>query len=138
MIEAVDRIARAAPDVVLSTVNGPDSLAFYGRMRHAGLTPEKLPVVSFGLDEEAIHRLPISDVVGQYAAWNYFQSLDRRENREFVGRIKKKFGTDRVIGDHFQIAYQSVLVWAETVDDVDDRRRPDGQPPDPPPEREGA
>jgi len=118
MIEAVDRIARAAPDVVLSTVNGTDSLAFYGRMRHAGLTPEKLPVVSFSLDEEAIRRLPISDVVGQYAAWNYFESLDRRENREFLGRIKKRLGTDRFIGDHFQIAYQSVLVWAETVDDV--------------------
>ncbi len=117
--EAVARIASAAPDVVLSMVEGPDSLAFYARMKHAGLTPEKTPVVSFSLDEEGVRRLPIGDVVGQYAAWNYFQSIDRPDNREFVARVKKRLHTDRVVGDTFQIAYQSVFIWAETVDDVE-------------------
>jgi urea transport system substrate-binding protein len=117
--EAVARIARAAPDVVLSTVEGPDSLAFYGRMRHDGLTPEKTPVISFILDEEAARRLPIADVAGQYAAWSYFQSVDRPRNREFVHRVRAKLGRDRVLSDCFQIAYQSVRIWAETVDDAE-------------------
>ena len=116
--EAVAQIARAAPDVVLSTVDAADSLAFYGRMRHAGLGPEKLPVVSFSLDEEVIRRTAISDVVGQFAAWNYVESIDRPANSEFRSRVRRKFGPGRVISDNFQIAYQSVLVWAETVDDV--------------------
>jgi urea transport system substrate-binding protein len=117
--EAVARIAKAAPDVVLSTVEGPDSLAFYGRMRHDGLTPEKVPVISFILDEEAARRLPAADVTGQYAAWSYFQSVERPENRAFVQRVRARLGRDRAISDCFQIAYQSVRIWAETVEDVE-------------------
>jgi urea transport system substrate-binding protein len=117
--QAVARIAKASPDVVLSTVEGPDSLAFYGRMRHDGLTAEKVPVISFILDEEAARRLPIADVAGQYAAWSYFQSVDRRENLEFVRRVRARLGSDRAISDTFQIAYQSVRIWAETVDDAE-------------------
>jgi urea transport system substrate-binding protein len=117
--EAVARIAKAAPDVVLSTVDGFDSLAFYGRMRHDGLTPERVPVISFILDEEAARRLPIADVTGQYAAWSYFQSVNRPENLAFIRRVRAKLGRDRVVSDCFQIAYQSVRVWAETVEDAD-------------------
>jgi urea transport system substrate-binding protein len=117
--DAVTQIAKAAPDIVLSTVEGPDSLAFYGRMRHDGLTPEKVPVVSFILDEEAVRRLPIADVAGQYAAWSYFQSVERPENVEFIRRVKARYGAERLISDNFQIAYQSVRIWAETVDDVE-------------------
>jgi urea transport system substrate-binding protein len=116
--DAVAQIARAAPDVVLSTLDNPDSLAFYGRMRHEGLTPETVPVISFSLDEEAVRRLPIADVVGQYAGWSYFQTVDRPENHAFVRKVKEKFGASRAISDTFQIAYQSVRIWAETVDDV--------------------
>jgi urea transport system substrate-binding protein len=117
--QAVARIAKAAPDVVLSTVEGPDSLAFYGRMRHDGLTPEKVPVISFILEEEAVRRLPIADVTGQYAAWSYFQSVARPENLAFVREVRAKLGRDRAISDCFQIAYQSVRIWAETVDDAE-------------------
>jgi urea transport system substrate-binding protein len=117
--EAVARIERAAPEVVLSTVEGPDSLAFYGRMRHVGLTPDRVPVVSFCLDEEAVRRLPIADIVGQYAAWDYFQSIDRSENREFLRKVKARFGADRTVSDNSQCAYQSVRFWAETVDEAE-------------------
>jgi urea transport system substrate-binding protein len=117
--DAVGRIERAAPDVVISTVEGADSPAFYGQLRRAGITPDRVPVLSFSLDEEGVRGLPIANVVGQYAAWDYFQSLDGAGNREFVRKFKAKYGSDRVVDDNLQIAYQSVRVWAETVDDVE-------------------
>jgi urea transport system substrate-binding protein len=113
--EAVRRIEQAAPDVVISLVEGTDNAAFYGRLRRAGIAPGRTPVVSLSLGEEDVRRLPIADVVGQYAAWNYFQSIDRPENRDFIRRFREKYGADRVISDHTQIAYQSVRIWAQTV-----------------------
>jgi urea transport system substrate-binding protein len=117
--EAVRRIQQAAPDVVISLVEGTDNAPFYGRLRRTGIVPERTPVVSLSINEEDVRRLPIADVVGQYAAWNYFQSIDRPENKEFIRKFREKYGADRVIGDHTQIAYQSVRIWAQTVVEAD-------------------
>jgi urea transport system substrate-binding protein len=113
--DAVDRIEREAPDVVISTVEGPDNLAFYGRLRRAGITPDRIPVLSFSLDEEELRRIPVADVVGQYAGWNYFQAIDREENREFVRKFQERYGSERVVDDNIQISYTSVRLWAQTV-----------------------
>ena len=115
--DAVAKIAKAAPDVVISAVDGLDNPAFYAGLHRDGISPEKIPVVSFSLDEDQVRRLPIGDVVGQYAAWDYLQTIDRPENREFVRMVKSKLGADRIVSDNFQIAYQSVMMWAETVRD---------------------
>jgi urea transport system substrate-binding protein len=113
--DAVARIARARPDVVVSTVDGPDNAVFYSRLRRAGITPDRTPVVSFSLNEEVVRRLPEAEVIGQYSGWNYFQSLDRAENREFVRRFQAKYGTDKVIDDDIQVSYECVRLWAQTV-----------------------
>jgi urea transport system substrate-binding protein len=115
LADHVGRIQRAAPDVVLSTVEGQDAGPFYAQLRRAGIKPDRTPVVSYSLDEELVRRLPIADVVGQYASWNYFQSIDRPENREFVARFRAKYGPDRVVDDNIQIAYQSVYFWSQAV-----------------------
>jgi urea transport system substrate-binding protein len=117
--EAIVRIEKASPDVVMSTVEEPDQAAFYGRLRRAGITPERLPVISWTLGEEEVRRLPINDVVGQYAAWNYFQSIDLETNRQFVSKVKARYGADRVVSDNFQIAYESVWIWAQTVAELE-------------------
>jgi urea transport system substrate-binding protein len=117
--EAVAEIERIRPDVVLSAVDGPDQPGLYGRLRRAGLGAEKLPVISFTLDEEEVRRIPIADVAGQFAGWNYFQSIDRAENREFIRRFQARYGRDRVVGDNLQVAYQSVRLWADAVAEVE-------------------
>lgn len=117
--EAIGQIERAKPDVIISTVEAPDNPSFYGALRRAGITPERAPVISFVLDEEEIGRLPIADVVGQYAPWSYVQSIDRVENLEFLRKFRTKYAPDRVIDDNVQLAYQGVRVWAETVEEVE-------------------
>ena len=54
-------------------------------------------------------------MVGDYAAWDYFQSIDRPENREFVRKFKAIHGQDRTTSDVIEAAYFSVHLWAQAV-----------------------
>ena len=48
-------------------------------------------------------------MVGDYAAWDYFQSIDRPENREFVRAVSgASTAADRVTSDVIEAAYNSV------------------------------
>lgn len=51
----------------------------------------------------------------EYAAWNYFQSLETAENREFVARFRERYGEDRVVSDPMEAAYVGVHLWAQAV-----------------------
>ena len=52
---------------------------------------------------------------GQYAAWNYFQSLDNAPNKKFVAAYKKAFGADAVITDPMIHGYIDVYLWKAAV-----------------------
>ena len=81
---SVEAIRKAKPDVIISTVVGDSNEPFYRRLQAAGILPERTPVLSFSIAEDELRKLPLRDMVGDYAAWDYFQSIDRPENREFV------------------------------------------------------
>src|SRR5262249_40981861 len=55
-------------------------------------------------------------IVGDYAAWTYFQSLDRPQNQGFVGRIRKRYGQQRVLSDPMEAAYLGVHLWAQAAE----------------------
>src|SRR5205085_1316444 len=48
-------------------------------------------------------------------AWNYFQSLDRPENKSFVDRFQARYGSQRVVTDPMESAYCGVHLWAQAV-----------------------
>jgi urea transport system substrate-binding protein len=113
--ESVAAISKAAPDVIISTVVGDSNEAFYRGLQAAGIRPERTPVMSFSIAEDELRKLPVAAMVGDYAAWDYFQSIDRPENREFVDRFKTLYGPDRVTSDVIEAAYNSVYLWAQAV-----------------------
>jgi urea transport system substrate-binding protein len=115
----VDAIKRARPDVVISTVAGDTNRAFYSKLAEAGLGPRETPVIAFGVAEDELRQLPARDMVGDYAAWNYFQSLDSEANREFVRKFKSKYGSNRVTSDPIAAAYDSVWLWAQAVSEAE-------------------
>ena len=96
---SVKAIQKAGPDVIISTVVGDSNQAFYERLQTAGIRAERTPVVSLSIAEDELRKLPLRAMVGDYAAWDYFQSIDRPENREFVSRFQKRYGADRVTSD---------------------------------------
>jgi urea transport system substrate-binding protein len=114
----VGSIRSASPDVVLNLLVGESNLAFYAALRKAGSGPEKLPVMAFNVSEDELRRFPPVDVSGHYAAWNYFQSIDRDESREFVRRFKAKYGESRPVSDAMVAAYNGVRIWAKAAADA--------------------
>ncbi|WP_235909012.1 transporter substrate-binding protein [Roseiconus nitratireducens] len=107
-------ILEAKPDMILNTVNGDSNLAFFREMRNAGINRKDIPCMSFSLGEQELRSLSISDVVGDFAASTYFQSLDTDANRAFLARFKANH-PHRVVSDPMQDAYVGVLLWAQAV-----------------------
>ena len=116
---AVRAIVDAKPDVVLSSVVGDSAIAFAKQLREAGIRPDKTPVLTFALGENELRTVAREDMVGNYAAWNYFQSLDRPENVKFVRNFKARFGMDRPVSGVMEAAYNSVRLWAQAVGEAD-------------------
>jgi urea transport system substrate-binding protein len=110
-----DRIAAAKPDVILNTINGDSNVAFFRTLRARGIRPDKVPTVSFSVAEPELRSLSARDVAGDYAAWNYFQSLETPENRRFVAAFRARYGPSRVTSDPMEAAYCGVRLWAKAV-----------------------
>ena len=119
---SVAAIRKANPDVIISTVVGTSNKPFYQQLRTAGVLPERTPVISFSIAEDELRKLPLPVMIGDYSAWDYFQSIDRHENKEFVQRFRRRFGADRVTSDVIEASYNSVWLWARAVYEGRDRR----------------
>jgi urea transport system substrate-binding protein len=95
----VKKIVEAKPDVILSMFNGNSNNSFFRALRRAGVTPATIPTLSFSIAEQELRTLDLQDMIGDYAAWNYFQSVDRQQNLEFVRRFQARYGPQRVLTD---------------------------------------
>lgn len=109
------QIVAAKPDVILSSVTGANALPFARALRDAGLEPNTTPVVTFAIGENELQDGGAADLAGHYAAWNYFQSLDRPENQRFVRAFQQRYGRNRTTSDPLVAAYNSVQLWAQAV-----------------------
>jgi urea transport system substrate-binding protein len=114
----VARIREARPDVILNTINGETNVAFFRALRAAGITPATIPTMSFSFAEHELGYLRAEDMVGDYAALNYFQTVDSERNRRFVASFRAKYGPDRVTSDPIESAYAGVHLWAQAVADA--------------------
>jgi urea transport system substrate-binding protein len=111
----VQKIVQSKPDVILNTINGDSNVAFFRALRKAGVTPDKVPTISFSITEEELSNLGVRDIRGDYAAWNYFQSIDRPRNHAFVRRFQARYGAQRVTSDPVEAAYVGVYLWSQAV-----------------------
>lgn len=116
----VQKIVASKPEVILNTINGDSNLAFFKALRTAGITAAKIPTISFSISENELVAMDVPSMVGDYAAWNYFQSLPSLENRRFVQRFRTRFGAKRVISDPMAAAYFGVKLWAQAVQEAGD------------------
>jgi urea transport system substrate-binding protein len=117
--DVVRRIAASSPDVVLSSVVGDSALAFARALRTAGIRTDDTPVVTFALAEQELAGAIGADMVGDYAAWNYFQSIDRPENAAFVRSFQEAYGPDRATCDVIVAAANGVRLWAQAVQEAE-------------------
>lgn len=111
----VQEIARTKPDVVLSAIVGDSAVAFFRRLRQAGIRSDDVPVISFSIAEDELQTMPRGDMVGDYAAWNYFQSLDSPSNQAFVQAFKERYGRERTTSAVTESSYNAIRLWAQAV-----------------------
>lgn len=114
--EAIAHILAVKPDAILNTLNGDSNVAFFQKLREAGLTADILPVMSVSLAEEEVRAIGPENIAGHLVVWNYFQTVDTPENRKFVKAYKEKYGQDRVTDDPIEAAYLSVYLWKQAVE----------------------
>lgn len=112
----VRAIAAARPDVILNTLNGDSNVAFFTALRRAGITPDRIPTVSFSIAEEELGSLPREMMAGDYAAWTYFQSIESPVNDTFVRAFKRRYGDARMTDDPIEAAYVAVKLWSQAVE----------------------
>lgn len=113
---AIAEIRAKKPDVIFNTINGDSNIAFYKALRGAGIAASDIPVMSFSLAETEIRAIGPELVVGDYAARNYFQSIDSPENRRFLKALRDHYGQDMLATAPMEAAYFSVLLWAGAVE----------------------
>jgi urea transport system substrate-binding protein len=116
--QTVRRIVQAKPDLIINSVVGDLNLLHSRVLQAAGITPQKTPTLYLSVSELELMGMS-TQAVGDFAAWNYFQTVDRPENHAFVSRFRSKYGPKRVIADSMEAGYISVNVWAKAAGAVD-------------------
>ena len=111
----VAKIAAAQPDFVFNTINGSSNVGFIKAYDEAGLGPDNSPIISVSIAEEEAPAMGV-DLTGQYASWNYFQSVESPENTTFIEAFQAKYGADRPTSDPMEAAYTSLYLYRNMVE----------------------
>lgn len=101
--------------IIFNTLNGDTNVSFFKKYKELGLTPDKFPTLSVSISEVEIQDIGKDLLLGHYACWNYFMTIDSNENRKFIASFQKKYGSHRLINDPMECAYNSVHLWAKAV-----------------------
>lgn len=111
----INKIKELKPDAILNTLNGDSNVAFFKQLKAAGITAAMIPVMSYSVAEEEIAGIGVENLVGHYAAWNYFMTVDTPENKKWIADFKAKYGATRNTDDPIEAGYFAVKLWAEAV-----------------------
>jgi urea transport system substrate-binding protein len=102
---------------VVSTINGDANVPFYKELGNQGISAEDIPVVAFSVGEEELSGIDTKPLVGHLAAWNYFMSVDSKENEAFIKSwhkfIKNK---KRVTNDPMEATAIGFKMWVKAVE----------------------
>ena len=108
----IQEIIKTKPDVIINTLNGDSNTAFFNQLHDAGITADKIPVMSFSIEEGNIADIGAENCQGNYVSWSYFESIEGSSNNRFRESYRKKYGTDAKVGDPVEAAYMAVFLWA--------------------------
>lgn len=109
--DIVSKIKEASPDFIVNTLNGSSNKAFFEELKKQDLSAEDVPVMSFSISESDVASIGPSLLKNHLVAWSYFQTIESEENQAFVGRYKKKYGSDRLVGEPVANGYTAVYLW---------------------------
>ncbi|MBI5375687.1 MAG: transporter substrate-binding protein [Candidatus Schekmanbacteria bacterium] len=110
----IAKIQKAKPDAVFNTINGESNSIFYGQYHEAGITSDKIPILAVSVAELELKPV-VSMATGHLACWNYFQSLDNKENKKFLTEFRKRYGVNCICSASGVLAYSQIYLWKNLV-----------------------
>src|ERR1700709_491544 len=91
---------------VVSTINGDANVPFYKELGNQGIKATDIPVVAFSVGEEEVAGIDTKPLVGDLAAWNYFESIKSPANDAFIKQWHEYTkNPKRVTNDPMEAAY---------------------------------
>jgi urea transport system substrate-binding protein len=112
----INKIKAAKPDIVLSTIVGGSSVAFYKQLKAAGIDSSNQTLMALAVTEEEVTGIGAENLTGFLTCMSYFQSLKNPVNEKFVAAFKARYGEKRVVGDTIAEAYTAVYLWKKAVE----------------------
>src|ERR1700709_366136 len=101
---------------VVSTINGDANVPFYKELGNQGIKATDIPVVAFSVGEEELAGIDTTNLVGHLAAWNYFESVDTKENKAFIKDWKAYTkNPKRTTNDPMEAHYIGFNMWVKGV-----------------------
>lgn len=88
IVASIKKFSTGGKAAVVSTINGDSNVPFYKELANQGLKATDVPVVAFSVGEEELRGIDTKPLVGNLAAWNYFESVDNPTNQTFVAAYK--------------------------------------------------
>ncbi|MBJ3813678.1 urea ABC transporter substrate-binding protein [Shimwellia pseudoproteus] len=123
IVASIKQFAAGGKTAVISTINGDSNVPFYKELANQGVKATDIPVVAFSVGEEELRGIDTKPLVGNLAAWNYFESLDNPANKAFVtqwknyARAHKLANADTVVtNDPMEATYVGIHMWAQAVE----------------------
>ena len=123
IVADIKKFAAGGKTAVVSTVNGDSNVPFYKELANQGLEATEVPVVAFSVGEEELRGIDTKPLVGNLAAWNYFESVSNPVNEKFVADWKAyakaknlpNYAT-AVTNDPMEATYVGIHMWAQAVE----------------------
>jgi len=101
---------------VISTINGDANTSFYKELGDQKLDPSVVPVMAFSVGERELFGVDTAPLIGDMAAWSYFQSVKSPQNEAFI-KMWADFNEqrDRTTNDPMEATFIGFKMWAQAV-----------------------
>mgnify|MGYP002770967403 CR=1 FL=1 len=96
IVANIKKFSAGGKTAVVSTINGDSNVPFYKELANQGLKATDVPVVAFSVGEEELRGIDTKPLVGNLAAWNYFDTV--------------------VTNDPMEATYVGIHMWAQAVE----------------------
>jgi len=122
IVSKIKKFSAGKQTAVISTINGDSNVPFYKELSNQGVRAEDIPVIAFSVGEEELRGIDTKDLVGHLASWNYFMSMETKDNKSFISKWQKYVrknklpgGKKRVTNDPMEATYIGINMWAQAV-----------------------
>lgn len=108
------KIESAGTEVVVVTLVGADAITFVKQFAAAGLN-KKIRMVFLGFSENYLGGLSPDEAEGIVTASNFIETLDKPEAREFVAKVKARYGDTAIASNTVDAHYTLTRLFIEGI-----------------------